>query len=212
MKNLTLGLVLSLGLITTAASAATTTNNGNAMNSWFIGLGANHDAVTSEHGYGLQNASSVSGNGYDSANYNGGNVGFNLFVGKNVTDNFSVSLTYSQAGKSTYNVQSGNNTADLSETVSGTYISGAYAIPVFNNVEVSAIAGVGYFSATQTATVTGGSWDNAFASGDVNGFDYLYGFGMDYRINQLKVGASYLVPGNTSIGTSMLNLNFSYYL
>ena len=215
MKNLTICIALVTGALVSTANAAMPTNTtDNSMNGWFFGIGANHDAITSQQGHDLGAATAVTGNQYSQGSYNGGDVGFNVFLGKTITDNFSLSLTYAQAGKSSYAVEDSEkgSTADITYKASATYLSGAYAVPVANHVNVSAIAGVAYISATQSATVTNGSFSKPFATGSINGFDYLYGFGIDYKISNVKVGASYLLPGDTQVTNAMLNLNVSYYL
>jgi hypothetical protein len=121
-------------------------------------------------------------------------------------------LAYNQAGSSTIKVSDGTteNTADVKSNASVTLLQAQYSVPVMDNVSAGAIAGVGYYNATQRPTITNGSL-GTLTSADTTGFGYVYGFSLGYKINQMKVEASYITPGNGEFN-SWVNLNLAYYL
>lgn len=183
-------------------------------NNWYMGIGINHDAQTQWSG-----TNTVNGSDYDlQYDWGDNDLGYNIFVGKQLNDYFGTELEFQKLGDAAAN-NDGGFTEVKQELTDAYYANlwGTARYPLFQYLSMYGKLGLSYFYGEYTSTQSG-----VKVSEDTDN-DYNLGFGIglqaDYKHAGVRIEYSRSLgadqsenPVESNYMPSIISLDFICYL
>ena len=189
----------ALGLAISGLSFAAAAPMAAPMYHWYVGVGLNHYAGTTEdvvHTYSNGNE------GY--AKLSKSKLGYNLFVGNRVTQHFGTELGLNFLGDRLYKESNleyagaslGSPTViqySKAKNAWNVYYDGIFTLPVYQGFSVYGKAGVNYFNTKihQYYTVDGTVYPTKQTNYKFRSFGWNYGGGIQFAYNQFGIRGDY---------------------
>ena len=160
-----------------------------AMNHWYVGAGLNYNNASTEN---IKALIDLTNDDPYLKNELTSNIGFNLFAGNRLTQHWAVELGLNYLGEREYELWHTDNpdvkTKTTYDNMWNVYLDGIFTMPIMNNFEAFAKAGVNYF---MTKTELDAPDIKKYDSHEFNSFGLNYGLGVQYNISQFGIRAGY---------------------